>query len=50
MLHVHVHVSCMHLQVEALQHVAAINTAAAFSVHIDEQLCAEIEFSKARLH
>ena len=42
--------SAQRLQVEALQHVAAVNTAAAFSVHIDERLCAEIEFSKARLH
>ena len=40
----------MRMQVEALQHVAAVNTAAAFSVHIDERLCAEIECSKARLH
>ena len=40
--------SAQRLQVEALQHVAAVNTAAAFSVHIDERLCAEIEFSKAR--
>ena len=38
----------MRMQVEALQHVAAVNTAAAFSVHIDERLCAEIECSKAR--
>ena len=43
-LHAHVHV-----QVEALRHAAAVNTAAAFSVHIDERLCSEIEFSKVRL-